>query len=100
MTRPETTEPKQAPEPLRGRIYRPRPLPHFNPDPQDFRDYISETLGVVILHAEIGQRFANMADDAGLEYSLAGAIGALRCARDVFRDMHPVPPADDVEGSR
>lgn len=87
---------KEAPATTQGR-FRPRPLPQLNPDPQDFRDYVAATLGVVILHAEIAQRFADMGDDDGLEYALSGMIGATRCARDVFRDIRP---ADDGEAAR
>lgn len=86
----------EAPATTQGR-FRPRPLPCTTTDPQDFRDYVADALGIVILHAEIAQRFAGMGDDAGLEYALSGMIGATRCARDVFRDIRP---ADDGEATR
>ena len=51
------------------------------------REFICERLWCIRVHAENGERFAEIGDDVGLGYSLRGIIAHFRAARASFIDL-------------
>jgi hypothetical protein len=66
---------------------RTRPLPYLKPSLDEYRDYISETVAIGAISAEMVRLSTLIGDDDALKYHLHNMIGSVRLARDVMRDL-------------
>ena len=55
--------------------------------PEALREFIHEALGLAIIQAEIGMRYAETGDDRGLEYSYRRHVAYLRAVAGALRDL-------------
>jgi hypothetical protein len=58
-----------------------------NLDMTELRELIHEQFGFLILHSESGQRYAEAADDHGLEYSVRQIIARAKFVGETFTDI-------------
>ena len=55
--------------------------------PDAYREYISEALAMARIQAEIGEAYAALRDDAGLDYSLRRLAAYVKSAREIYGDL-------------
>ncbi|MFC4170487.1 hypothetical protein ACFOYU_00170 [Microvirga sp. GCM10011540] len=60
-------------------------VPHGTPDA--YREFISETLDMARIQAELGVTYASIGDDAGLEYALRRLVAYTRAALGTLNDL-------------
>ncbi|MFO1126473.1 MAG: hypothetical protein U1E25_15105 [Methylocystis sp.] len=61
------------------------------------RAYIAELAGVIAANAEIIQRYAELGDDAGLEYQIRRLIPHVRAMTATFKDLAEIENARRAE---
>ena len=61
------------------------------------RDYVVEMLGMVILHAEVAQRVAEVPDDTGTGYARRRLVAHVRAATSTFNELIVPKPAKDAD---
>lgn len=61
------------------------------------RAYIAELSGVIAVNAEIIERYAELGDDAGLEYQLRRLVLHVRAATATFKDLAAIENARRTE---
>ena len=81
--------------------------------PDAYREFLALTLGGAHIHANLGQTYAEIGDDAGLDYSIRSLVACTRAAVDTLADLkamkakqaarraspssnHPVMEVDDA----
>jgi hypothetical protein len=62
------------------------------------RAYICELAGVIAVNAEIVARYAELGDDAGLEYQLRRLVLHVRAATQTFKELASLDPPRRAEG--
>lgn len=61
------------------------------------RQHIADLAGVIGVNAEIVERYAELGDDAGLEYQLRRLILHVRAATATFKDLAEIENARRAE---
>jgi hypothetical protein len=65
---------------------RPQPAPAGSPD--ELREYAAEMLGMAVLQCEVGQRYAELRDDAGLNEATRKLIAYVRALVETVKDIN------------
>ena len=55
--------------------------------PEAYREFIAETLCMVRIQAELGETYAGIGDDAGLEYAMRRLVAYTRAALGTLADL-------------
>jgi hypothetical protein len=61
--------------------------PHSYGTPDVYRQFIAETLAGAEIHARIGQNYAEIGDDPGLDYAIRCLIANTRAAVSVLANL-------------
>jgi hypothetical protein len=56
-------------------------------DPEPFREFVAENFGLAIIHLQQAIIYAEVGDDAGLEYAARRATAYFKCALSTLRDL-------------
>ncbi len=58
--------------------------------PAAFREYIFEMAGLAAIQAELAMRYAELGDDAGLEYATRKWVAYTRAALGTLKDLRTI----------
>lgn len=55
--------------------------------PEAYREFIGEMLAMASIQAQLGETYASIGDDAGLEYAIRRLVAYVRASRDTLLDL-------------